>query len=110
MAYSRFFDSDIYIYPHVGGWIECQACYLNEPTDQYSLFSVSEEIHDDGHLITHVREHIKAGHNVPVGLLQEILDDPDRYGVPSDKPITDWCDDCVVVDSKCTICGLTHSC
>jgi hypothetical protein len=41
---------------------------------------MSEEIHDDGHLITHVREHIKAGHDVPIGLLAEILDDPERYG------------------------------
>lgn len=81
MAYARFFDSDIYIYPHVGGWIECQACWLNESSDEYSLFSMSEEIHDDGHLITHIREHIKSGHNIPVGLLQQILDDPDRYGV-----------------------------
>lgn len=22
----------------------------------------------------------------------------------------DWCDDCVVVDSICTICGYTHGC
>jgi hypothetical protein len=79
MAYSRFFDSDIYIYPHVGGWIECAACWLNERSDEYSLFSMSEEIHDDGHLITHVREHIKAGHNVPKNLLLDILDDPYRY-------------------------------
>ena len=39
MAYSRFADSDIYIYAHVGGWIECAACWLNERTDEYSLFS-----------------------------------------------------------------------
>jgi hypothetical protein len=45
---------------------------------------MSEEIHDDGHLITHVREHIKAGHDVPVGLLAEILNDPDRYGMMVD--------------------------
>lgn len=80
MAYSRFFDSDIYIYPHVGGWIECAACWLNERADEYSLFSMSEEIYDDGHLITHVREHIKAGHDVPEGLLLEILADDERYG------------------------------
>ena len=30
--------------------------------------------------------------------------------LPLDKAITDWCDDCVVVDSKCTVCGLTHNC
>lgn len=26
------------------------------------------------------------------------------------KDPPDWCDDCVVVDSKCTVCVLTHSC
>ena len=80
MAYARFFDSDIYIYPHVGGWIECAACWLNESSDEYSLFSMSEEIHDDGHLITHIREHIKAGHDIPEGLLMDILSDSERYG------------------------------
>ena len=80
MAYSRFADSDIYIYAHVGGWIECAACWLNEPSDEYSLLSMSEEIHDDGHLITHVREHVKAGHDVPEGLLLDILSDDNRYG------------------------------
>ena len=41
---------------------------------------MSEEIHDDGHLITHVREHIEAGHNIPNGLLMDILEDDNRYG------------------------------
>jgi hypothetical protein len=80
MAYSRFIDSDIYIYAHVGGWVECFACLLNEPGDEFSLMSMAEEIYDDGHLITHVREHIKAGHDVPQGLLMDILADDDRYG------------------------------
>jgi hypothetical protein len=80
MAYSRFADSDIYIYSHVGGWIECQACWLNERSDEYSLFSMSEEIYDDKHLIAHVGAHIKAGHDVPQGLLMDILADDERYG------------------------------
>ena len=80
MAYSRFSNSDIYIYSHVGGWIECAACWLNEGSDEYSLFSMSEEIHDDVHLMAHVREHIKAGHDIPEGLLEEILSDGERYG------------------------------
>jgi hypothetical protein len=42
--------------------------------------SMVEEIYDDGHLITHVREHIKAGHDLPEGLLLKILSDNDRYG------------------------------
>ena len=42
--------------------------------------------------------------------LMGILDNLEAYIELEDKPITDWCDDCVVVDSKCTVCGLTHNC
>lgn len=80
MAYSRFYDSDIYIYPSVGGWIECASCFLNEPTDEYSLFSMSEHILDDETLLMHILRHRIAGHNIPEGLEAEILSDPDRYG------------------------------
>lgn len=80
MAYSRFWDSDIYIYPHVDGYIECCACWLNESLET-GLFGLSEKIADDSHLEAHIDEHLLAGHNVPDDLLKEILDDPDRYGV-----------------------------
>ena len=81
MAYSRFTDSDIYIYPHVSGHIECQACFLNEPTDEYTLLSMSEYIRDDETLLMHILRHRIAGHNVPEGLELEILRDPERYGI-----------------------------
>jgi hypothetical protein len=81
MAYSRFYDSDIYIYPHVAGHIECQACFLNEPQDEYSLFSMSEYITNDDQLRDHLDQHAKAGHTMPDGLLDEILRDPERYGI-----------------------------
>ena len=79
MAYSRFFDSDIYIYPHVDGYIECCACWLNEKLET-GLFGLSEKIRDDQTLEEHIDEHILAGHDVPEGLLEEILSDSDRYG------------------------------
>jgi hypothetical protein len=79
MAYSRFFDSDIYIYPHVEGYIECCACWLNEKLDT-GLFGLSEKIENDQSLSNHIDEHIKAGHDIPEGLLEEILSDSDRYG------------------------------
>lgn len=79
MAYSRFWDSDIYIYPHVDGYIECAACFLNIPQDEDTIFQ-STEIHDDNTLIIHVLRHIISGHKVPEGLVDEILEDPDRYG------------------------------
>jgi hypothetical protein len=78
MAYSRFFDSDIYIYPHVGGYIECCACWLNERLDT-GLFGLSEKITNDEQLIEHIRQHRQLGHNIPDDLEEEILSDPDRY-------------------------------
>ena len=79
MAYSRFFDSDIYIYPHIDGYIECCACWLNEKLET-GLFGLSEKIRDDQTLEEHIDEHILAGHNIPEGLLEDILSDDDRYG------------------------------
>ena len=81
MAYSRFTNSDIYIYPHVDGHIECQACFLNEPTDEYSLFSMSEHILDDETLLMHILRHRISGHYIPEDLEAEILRDPERYGI-----------------------------
>ena len=79
MAYSRFFDSDIYIYAHVEGYIECWACWLNERLD-IGLFGLSSKIADDDTLARHIDDHIKAGHDIPDGLLEEILHDSERYG------------------------------
>jgi hypothetical protein len=78
MAYSRFYDSDIYIYPHVDGHIECAGCFLNIPTDEYTLFK-SECILDDETLLMHILQHRISGHNIPEGLEEEILRDPERY-------------------------------
>ncbi len=77
MAYSRFFDSDIYIYSHVEGYVYCAACLLSEE---------SEIIKDDEHLFMHIEDHLKAGHNIPDMLYYEIIMDSDRYTL--DKHLT----------------------
>jgi hypothetical protein len=74
VAYSRFWDSDIYIYPHVEGYIYCAACLLSEE---------SEVIENDEHLFLHLHEHFRAGHDIPEMLYYEIIMDEDRY-----KPLT----------------------
>ena len=79
MAYSRFYDSDIYIYPHVEGHIECAGCFLNISPDEDTIFK-SEHILDDETLLIHILQHRISGHNIPEGLESEILSDPDRYG------------------------------
>ena len=85
MAYSRFTNSDIYIYPHVAGYIECAGCFLNisegvnTSSDEYTLFK-STQIYDDETLLMHILQHKISGHNMPDSLAQDILADPDRYG------------------------------
>jgi hypothetical protein len=79
MAYSRFWDSDIYIYPSVEGHIECAGCFLNISPDEDTIFK-SEHILDDETLLMHILQHRISGHNIPEGLESEILSDPDRYG------------------------------
>ena len=79
MAYSRFYDSDIYIYPSVGGWIECAGCFLNISPDEHTIFQ-STKIYDDETLLIHILQHRISNHNIPEGLEDEILRDQERYG------------------------------
>jgi len=70
MAYSRFTNSDIYIYPSVLGDIVCSGCLLG---------TKSINIESDVQLLAHIQDHRDAGHNIPDDLEQEILMDEDRY-------------------------------
>ena len=82
MAYSRFYDSDIYIYPSVEGHIECAGCFLNISPDKDTIF-YSTKIYDDETLLMHILQHRISGHKMPDSLAQDILADPDRYGAIS---------------------------
>ena len=79
MAYSRFYDSDIYIYPSTEGHIECAGCFLTISPDEHTIFQ-STKIYDDETLLMHMVQHAISGHNMPDNLAQDILADPDRYG------------------------------
>ena len=81
MAYSRFIDSHIYIYPHVSGHIECAGCWLDKDKSGLSLYVSNNKITNDDELRDHLEAHAKSGHSVPEGLLEEILRDPERYGI-----------------------------
>ncbi len=53
--------SDVYIYEHVDGYIECQDCPMGVP---YSMCD-DRQFTDMSSLIVHIAEHINAGHCVP---------------------------------------------
>lgn len=69
MSYCRFFSgSDVYMYPHAGGFIVCSACQLENNDfsgDSPRFFTRTEALE-------HLREHEEAGHNVPDSAIQRL--------------------------------------
>lgn len=80
MAYSRFWDSDIYIYPSVDGHIECAGCFLNISPNEDTIFH-STKIYNDETLLMHILQHRISGHDIPNDLEAEILRDSERYDI-----------------------------
>ena len=77
MAYSRFFGSDIYIYPSTMGYITCSACSVSRAIPEYMFKSIN--LYNDQEVIDHLAKHRANGDDVPNGLEEEILSDPDRF-------------------------------
>jgi hypothetical protein len=80
VSYARRADpgSDIYLYMHVDGYLECNSCSLAAPP-QHSFRG-----HNTGEMISHLGEHLSAGHRVPGHVIPELLaDDDDNF--PTDR-------------------------
>ena len=62
MSYARFgAQSDVYVYAHYLGHVECCGCLLGDTWD----------FHTAADIVTHLRAHVDAGHTVPADLLDE---------------------------------------
>ena len=87
MSYCRFArDSEIYLFEHCDGFIECCMCSL-------ATGSFSAELHTRSAAIEHVKAHIQAGDKVPedvIPSLQERIreegDEVKPYGSTSSNP------------------------
>lgn len=65
MSYARFGDhSDVYIYEHVGGFIECCGCLLVEPENEQEIFGFYHA-NTAREILSHIDEHLSKGHVVP---------------------------------------------
>lgn len=86
MSYSRFGpNSDVYVYAHADGFIECCMCSLYP----HNFDSFDEPLNWDYHsiedIVNHMKEHVKAGDNVPSRLLlEETYSDKDF--IPYESP------------------------
>ncbi len=73
MSYCRFSDGDVYMYPHIDGYIECCFCSLAQP-DGYRL----QHFHNHKDALGHLLEHRKAGHHVPQYAIDRLTVDMKR--------------------------------
>lgn len=62
MSFARFSSSDIYIFEHVGGYIQCCACNIVEPADG-ELFGFAN-LKTPREALAHLDLHEAAGHDI----------------------------------------------
>ena len=89
MSYARFSaESDIYLFAHAGGFVQCCGCPLAPYKEAYSAFfkmMVPDlgmvDLHSPEEVVAHLEDHREAGHNFPLDLL-----DPGTYTDDVFKP------------------------
>lgn len=62
MSFERFGSSDVYIFEHVSGFIECCGCSLTEPED-HEVFGFAH-LKTPREALTHLDEHEAAGDDI----------------------------------------------
>ena len=68
MAYCRFStDSDVYLYPNVGGYYECCACSLND-AKAVAIKTLYE-------VMQHLNEHVAKGDKVPKSAFERLAEE-----------------------------------
>lgn len=63
MSFERFLSSDVYIYEHVGGFIECCGCSLVDPADDVEMFGFAQ-LKTPREALAHLDEHEAAGDDI----------------------------------------------
>jgi hypothetical protein len=76
MSYARFgWDgSDVYVFEHAGGFIQCCACALNEVEDG-DIFPKSTNLKTPREALEHLDAHQEAGHHVPANTFERMREE-----------------------------------
>lgn len=62
MSFERFSSSDIYIFEHAGGFIQCCGCWITDP-EEHELVGFAE-LKTPREALAHLDEHEAAGHDI----------------------------------------------
>jgi hypothetical protein len=60
MSFERFLSSDVYVFEHAGGGIECCACNLNSSEKEDSWYF---NVPTPREMLSHLQEHEAVGHD-----------------------------------------------
>lgn len=73
MSYSRWGcdGSDVYVFAHVNGQIQCCGCPLLDDRTSFDAWSTEA-------MVDHLAEHVKAKHSVPAGLVECLREDDEE--------------------------------
>ena len=77
MSYSRWSESDLYLFADVGGGMRCMCCKLLPEPDDPCTFCPDSHLWSLDDTIQHVREHQKAGHDAPEAIIERLEADRD---------------------------------
>ena len=75
MSFERFSTSDVYVYEHVGGFIECCGCLFSG--DWFKGDATFPQLKTPRKALEHLYKHIDAGHDIgraAVKIMQEYPD------------------------------------
>jgi hypothetical protein len=74
MIYSKFGESDVYVYSIAGRGLVCAMCYFGDELE------VSFNAESTQEMVDHLNAHQKIGHSLPPNLLNLLLiDNPINY-------------------------------
>lgn len=97
MSYARMSDdSDVYIFEHANGFIQCCGCSITEPED-HEWFGFAN-LNTAREALAHLDEHVALGHKVPQRAFERIREKHEnldaqieKYVEPPRKPRCSYC-------------------
>jgi hypothetical protein len=77
MSYARMgWHSDVYVFMHVGGWLECCMCHLVKDQEEISFRAFDTET-----MIAHLKKHVSLKEKVPSDIFDRLIyDDKENFG------------------------------
>ena len=76
MSYCRFLEADVYVYMHVGGWIECCGCRFSREESEF--FGGFFRAYSTQQMTDHLRMHQREGDYVPERVFLRMEEDDSR--------------------------------